>query len=78
MADKEEKAGAIMADKKNSAEEEPHRGFYTEKQVRVLYPVSKSTLWREINAKRFPPATRLTRGRVGWAKSVIHEHLKKL
>lgn len=47
-------------------------------QVARLLGISLTTLWRLVNAKRFPPAIRISPGRVGWpARSValwIEEH----
>lgn len=55
-----------------------HRGFYSVDQLLSRLPVSKATLYRRIQTKEFPPAVKISRGRVGWPKDVIDAHFEKL
>lgn len=47
-------------------------------QVVSLTSLSKQTLYREINAKRFPAPVRLTTNRVGWRVAEVNAWLAHL
>ncbi|MFO6004890.1 helix-turn-helix transcriptional regulator [Pseudomonas aeruginosa] len=38
--------------------------------------MARSTLWREVKAKRFPSPVQITPGRVGWRQSDINRWLE--
>ncbi|MBS7661654.1 AlpA family phage regulatory protein [Pseudomonas lalucatii] len=45
--------------------------FLREAEVLELTSLARSTLWREIKAKRFPKPVPITPGRVGWRASEV-------
>jgi len=48
-------------------------GFYSEKQVVAITSLSGATIWRMRQAKTFPDPVSISKGRVAYPKSVIHE-----
>jgi prophage regulatory protein len=46
-------------------------GFYSARQVCELTTYSKTTLWREIRAKRFPRPIRISPGRVAFIRNQV-------
>jgi len=46
-------------------------GFYSARQVCELTTYSKTTLWREIRAKRFPRPIRISPGRVAFIRDQV-------
>lgn len=40
-------------------------------QVQQLTGISRSTLWREERAGRFPPRVRITENRIGWEEAEV-------
>lgn len=45
--------------------------FLREQEVLEVTSLSRSTLWREIKAQRFPRPVPISAGRVGWRESMI-------
>jgi len=45
--------------------------FLPRAEVLNVTGFSDTTLWREIRAKRFPPAVPLSKNRVGWPESAV-------
>ncbi|EOZ4917739.1 TPA: AlpA family phage regulatory protein, partial [Pseudomonas aeruginosa] len=43
--------------------------FMREAEVLEATSLARSTLWREVKAKRFPSPVQITPGRVGWRQS---------
>lgn len=48
------------------------QGYYTLREVCKLTTLSATTIWRLRKAEEFPAPDRLTSGRIGWRKTVIH------
>lgn len=48
------------------------QGYYTLREVCKLTTLSATTIWRLRRADKFPAPERLTSGRIGWLKTVIH------
>jgi prophage regulatory protein len=46
-------------------------GFYSARQVCELTTYSKTTLWRELRAKRFPHPIRISPGRVAFIRDQV-------
>ncbi len=46
-------------------------GFYSARQVCELTTYSKTTLWREIRAGRFPHPIRISPGRVAFSRDQV-------
>lgn len=44
----------------------PETGFVRQRQVLVLVPVSKSTLWRRVRSKSFPAPVKLSAHVTAW------------
>lgn len=67
----------IFADTRraNSADHTNHQsvGFYSEKQVVAITSLSGATIWRLRQVKKFPEPVSISKGRVAYPKSVIHE-----
>lgn len=51
-------------------------GFYSARQVCELTTYSKTTLWREIRAKRFPRPIPISPGRVAFIRDQVDAWLK--
>lgn len=52
--------------------------FLTLNELAAYHPVSRTTRWRMIERGDFPPATRISPGRVGWKESTIRAWLQEL
>ncbi|EPD3117933.1 helix-turn-helix transcriptional regulator, partial [Pseudomonas aeruginosa] len=50
--------------------------FMREAEVLEATSLARSTLWREVKAKRFPSPVQITPGRVGWRQSDINRWLE--
>ncbi|MGO8841384.1 MAG: helix-turn-helix transcriptional regulator [Methyloceanibacter sp.] len=48
------------------------RGFYSTRQVCELTTYSKTTLWREVRAERFPPPIKISPGRVAYIREQVN------
>ena len=46
-------------------------GFYSTRQVCELTTYSKTTLWREVRATRFPHPIRISPGRVAFSRDHV-------
>jgi len=46
-------------------------GFYSTRQVCELTTYSKTTLWREVKAERFPPPIKISPGRVAFIREQV-------
>lgn len=55
----------------------PHTGFLRQPQVLALVPISKSTLWRRIQARTFPAPIKLSAGVTVWRAEDIREWISQ-
>jgi prophage regulatory protein len=52
-------------------------GFYNAKQVVEMTTFSRTTIWRAVRNGSFPRPVKLSAGRKGWPREVIHNWIKE-
>lgn len=53
-------------DRSGSGPSLPETGFLRQRQVLAFVPISKSTLWRRVQARSFPQPVKLSAGITAW------------
>jgi prophage regulatory protein len=44
------------------------------REVMAVTGLSRSTIWRQVRARKFPPPMELSDNAIGWSESVIQKH----
>ncbi len=55
----------------------PNIGFLRQPQVLRLIPISKSTLWRRVQARTFPQPVKLSERITAWRAEDVHKWIEE-
>lgn len=69
-------AGEAADLRSNNAPALPATGFVRQRQVLKFIPISKSTLWRRVQARTFPAPIKLSPGITAWRVEEVRHWIR--